>query len=101
MEDQTKMNTWVCPHCVKTFSRNYKYKSHLKRCLCFKPIKDHHQQAIIEIKAELKTELTNMFRDAIDELRKELKSSVNQPPLVNYQQVNHQQVNQAAINTNK
>ena len=42
-------------------------------------------------KTELKNELTNMFKDAIDELRQELKSSVN------HQQVNHQQVNHAAI----
>ena len=65
MEDQTKLNTWVCPHCHKKFSPNDKYKSHLQRCLCFKPITDHHQQAIFEIKTELKTELTNMFRDAM------------------------------------
>ena len=95
MEDQTKKHTWTCPHCCKTFSPNYKYKSHLKRCLCFKPITDHHHQAIIEIKTELKDEFSNMFRDAIDGLREELKSSVNQQPLVNHQQVNqvnHQQV---------
>ena len=69
MEDQLKLNTWECPQYYKRISPNYKYKSHLKRCLCFKPIKDHHQQAIIEIKTELKNELTNMFMDAIDELR--------------------------------
>ena len=83
MEGQQKLNNWTCPHCYKHFSLNYKYKSHLKRCLCFKPIKDHHQQAIIEIKTELQTELTNMFRDAIDELRKELKSSINHQLIIN------------------
>ena len=69
MEAQVGLNTCVCPHCYKNFSPNYKYKSHLKRCLCFKPISDHHRQAIFEIKNELKNELANMFGDAIDDLK--------------------------------
>ena len=70
MEEQTKLNTWVCPHCFKKFSPNCKYKSHLKRCLCFKPMSEHHKQAIYENKNEFKTELANMFCDAIDELKR-------------------------------
>ena len=33
----------------------------------------------------MENELANMFRDAIDELKKELKSPANQPPSVNQQ----------------
>ena len=55
----------------------------MKHCLCFKPISDHRQQAIFQIKDELKAEFTNMFRDAIDELKQELKSSANQSPSAN------------------
>ena len=86
MDNQTKLNTWVCPHCLKQISPNYKYKSNLRRRLCFRRISDHHQQAIFEIKDELKAELTNMFRDAIEELN-EKKSSANQQPSVNHQQL--------------
>ena len=82
MEKQSGL-TWTCPHCYKLFSPNYKYKSHLKRCLCFKPISDHHQQALVEIKDELKSELTNMFRDAIEELKQEIKLNTYQPSLAN------------------
>ena len=67
---------------VKTYSKNYKYKLHLKRCLCFKPINDYHQKAIIEIKQELKNEMIDMFRHAIDELKEELKSSSSTKPIV-------------------
>ena len=89
MENQIKLNTWVCPHCYKKFSPNYKCKSHLKRCLCFKPISEHYQQAIFEIKKDLKTELANMFRDAIDELKK----NSNHPLVNNYHQlINHHQL---------
>ena len=80
MEDQIKLKTWVCPHCYKKVSPNYKYKSHVKRCLCFKSTSDHHQQAIFEIKTELKNELANMLRDAVYELEQELKSPANQSP---------------------
>ena len=50
--------------------------------MCFKPINDYHQQAIIEIKQELKNEMIDMFRHAIDELKEELKSSSSAKPIV-------------------
>ena len=75
---------WCCPHCKKIYSKNYKYKLHLKRCLCFKPINDYHQKAIIEIKQELKNEMIDMFRHAIDGLKDELKASSSTKPIVQH-----------------
>ena len=83
MEKQGDSNKWQCPNCYKSVSPNYKYKSHLIRGLCFKPLSDHHQQALVEIKDELKSELTHMFRDAAEELKQELKSTTNQPSSAN------------------
>ena len=83
MEVQIGLNLWVCPPCYKKFSSNYRYKSHLTRCLSFKPTSGHHQQALFEIKNDLRSELANMFRDATYEFKEELKSSAKSvEPLV-------------------
>ena len=70
---------WSCPHCLKSYSKNYKYKIHLNKCLIYQQNCKTIQNVMVELKQELKTEMLDMFKEMIvslkDELRQALPSS--------------------------
>ena len=48
---------WTCPRCLKHYSKNYRYKNHIGKCLSHNMKMDYQaevsQMAIYELKQEL------------------------------------------------
>ncbi len=53
----TNDNKWTCKFCLKLFSPNYKYKTHLQRCLVYQHKVKMEYDILLELKDELKAEL--------------------------------------------
>ena len=72
-----KDNKWCCPQCGKYYSKNYPYKSHLKRCLIHNEKINAHSEFLGEMLSELKDDLKDEFKrnfvDMINDLKNELK----------------------------
>ena len=66
---------WTCPHCKKHFSKNYKYKKHLDKCLVYQSMCERQYDVLLEIKSELKQQFSDMFKDMILELKHDLLDS--------------------------
>ena len=64
---------WSCPHCLKSYSKNYKYKIHLNKCLIYQQNCKTIQNVMVELKQELKTEMLDMFKEMIISLKDELR----------------------------
>ena len=79
-------NKWICGFCKKHYSKNYPYKSHLKRCLVhteeqhdrYDMIGDLIGNLKIELTAEFKTELNNMLIEFKQEIKPHIYSHSNQ-----------------------
>ena len=74
---------WCCPHCKKTYSKTYRYKTHLIRCLVHtenaNTYNDMSSDMLLELKHELKTNLSNDIRNMIIELKHEIQNIIKQP----------------------
>ena len=70
---------WSCPHCLKTYSKSYRYKTHITRCLSHNLKLDCQaeisQITMGEMKQELKQELKDEMRMLLEELRDTMTSS--------------------------
>ena len=82
MEDQTELNItnnlkWTCPHCMKHYSKNYKYKKHLERCIVYQSTCEQQKNVLLDIKTELKQQFTDMFKDMMLELKQDIWHSNN------------------------
>ena len=79
-------NKWQCPKCLKYYSKNYPYKSHLKRCLVHQDHLDTKYSLMGDMVSELKEELMTDFRNElfkmINEIRNDIKHDVK---ITNYQ----------------
>ena len=64
---------WSCPHCFKLYSKTYKYKTHLIKCLIYQQNCKTIQNVMVELKQELKTEMLDMFKEMIASLKDELR----------------------------
>ena len=71
-------NKWCCPKCGKYYSKNYKYKTHLIRCLVHQEKLEKEYDVMVEVKQELKDELRKTFMDMLDEIKTDLTNKVNQ-----------------------
>jgi len=94
--DNTSINlesnkTWICPHCKKTYSKNYKYKVHLKKCLVHQDHLDTKYSLMGDLMNDLKEELLSDFKHQLSELvsdiRTEFKSNVKHNMFSNNQVV--------------
>ena len=66
--------TWVCQHCYKTYSKNYKYKIHLKKCLVHQDHIDTKYSLMGDLMNDLKKELVIDFKHQLSELIQEIRS---------------------------
>ena len=79
-------NKWQCGFCKKYFSKNYPYKSHLKRCLVHQEDMDNKYDMLGDFMTDLKNELKNDFRNELFKMINELKNEVkNNVKTNNYQ----------------
>ena len=83
MVDEVEVNNagnikWICPHCKKHYSKNYKYKKHLEKCIVYQSTLEQQYDVLLEIKMELKQQFSDMFKDMISELKRDVLNS-NQP----------------------
>ena len=63
---------WTCPHCKKHYSKNYKYKTHLEKCLVYQSMCERQYDVLLEIKSDLKQQLSDMFTDMILKLKRDI-----------------------------
>ncbi len=82
MVDHTELNNtqivkWTCPHCMKHYSKNYKYKKHLEKCIVYQSTCEQQYNVLLDIKADLKRQFTDMFKDMISELKHDILNSNN------------------------
>ena len=80
-------NKWICGFCKKHYSKNYPYKSHLKRCLVHTEEQHDRYDMIGDLIGNLKTELTAEFKTELNNMLIELKQEIK--PYI--QSHNHQQ----------
>ena len=61
--DKTNHNneTWTCNFCHNNYSRNYKHKIHLTKCLVHKKQIEDNNCIMVELKNELKDEFKQEF----------------------------------------
>ena len=71
-------NKWQCPKCLKYYSKNYPYKSHLKRCLVHTEEQHDRYDMLGDLIGSLKDELTNEFRTELTNMLIELKQEMKQ-----------------------
>jgi hypothetical protein len=69
---------WKCQFCKKEFSHNYKYKTHLKRCLVHCQHVEQNNNIMLELKTELKDELRLLFHGMLNEIKGDLQANVKQ-----------------------
>ena len=67
---------WKCQFCKKEFSHNYKYKTHLKRCLVHCQHIEQNNNIMLELKTELKNELRGLFHDMLNEIKGDLQQQI-------------------------
>ena len=75
---ENKNDKWTCQFCKKQFSHNYKYKTHLKRCLVHCQHVEQNNNIMFELKTELKDELLGLFYDMLNEIKGDLQTNVKQ-----------------------
>jgi hypothetical protein len=68
--NQSINDRWTCPKCEKAYSKNYSYKSHLKRCVVHTSDADTKCDLLGGMLSELKQELRN-------DIKHELVSMLN------------------------
>ena len=71
-----KNDRWTCHFCKKEFSHNYKYKTHLKRCLVHCQHIEQNNNIMLELKIELKDELRGLFHDMLNEIKGDLQQQI-------------------------
>ena len=71
-------NKWQCPKCLKYYSKNYPYKSHLKRCLVHTEEQNDRCDMLGDLIDNLKNELTNEFKTEFKNMLIELKQDMKQ-----------------------
>jgi hypothetical protein len=69
----TDDNRWTCKFCHKSFSHNYKYKTHLSRCLVHKDKMECENNMLSELKDELKEELKQELQQAFINMMEDIK----------------------------
>lgn len=70
--DTNDNDKWTCKHCHKTYSKNYKYKVHLTKCLVHQERCNMEQEMLTELRNEFKTQLSKL----LDEIRNDFKENV-------------------------
>ena len=78
---EEKAETWTCPHCLKTYSKNYRYKNHITKCVSHNLKLVQQAEVSQMVIAELKQEL----RDLLTELKETVKKSIEEVSV----QLNH------------
>ena len=66
--------TWICPHCCKTYSKNYKYKTHLTKCLVHQDHLETKYSLMGDLMNDLKEELLSDFKHQLSELVSDIRS---------------------------
>ena len=70
---------WTCPHCLKSYSKNYRYKNHIAKCVSHNMKLDAQeevsQMAIDELKQQLKAELKDEMILLLTELSQTVSKS--------------------------
>ena len=77
MDGHMDLNKWQCPHCMKHYSMNYKYKKHLEKCIVHQSTCEQQKNMLLDIKTELKQQFTDMFKDMMLELKHDILNSNN------------------------
>ena len=67
---------WRCEFCKKEFSHNYKYKTHLKRCLVHCQHVEQNNNIMLELEIELKNELRDLFHGMLNEIKGDLQQQI-------------------------
>ena len=83
MVDEVEVNNagnikWICPHCKKHYSKNYKYKKHLDKCIVYQSTLEQQYDVLLEIKTELKQQFSDIVKDMILELQHDILN-LNKP----------------------
>ena len=69
-------NKWECKFCKKYYSKNYPYKSHLKRCLVHQEDMDNKYDMLGDLMTDLKNELKHDFKNELFKMINEIKDEV-------------------------
>ena len=77
MDGHMDLNKWTCPHCMKHYSKNYKYKKHLEKCIVYQSTCEQQKNVLLDIKTELKQQFSDMFKDMMLELKHDILNSNN------------------------
>ena len=79
-------NKWQCLKCLKYYSKNYPYKSHLKRCLVYQEEQENKFDMLGDFMTDLKNELKHDFKNELFKMINEIKDEVkNDVKKINYQ----------------
>ena len=74
--NEERNNKWTCKHCYNTYSYNYKYKIHLKKCLVHCQNVEHNNNVFLELKTELKKELKDLFIEMLNDIKGDLQQQI-------------------------
>ena len=68
---------WICSFCKKSYSHNYPYKEHLKRCIICVQEQEYKNDKINLLMDALKIELKNDINNMLIELKNDIIPLIN------------------------
>jgi hypothetical protein len=72
INSETNNGKWTCKHCLRSYSKNYKHKKHLEKCLVYQERCNIEYDVMLELKNELKEKFVTIFQNMMLELKNDM-----------------------------
>ena len=69
ISDNSNTGKWQCQHCFRWYSKHYKHKLHLTKCIVYQNKCNQEYDVMLQMKDEVKQECNKLFQHMMQDFR--------------------------------
>ena len=69
ISDNSNTSKWQCQHCFRWYSKHYKHKLHLTKCIVYQNKCNQEYDVMLQMKDEVKQECIKLFQQMMQDFR--------------------------------
>ena len=77
ISDNSNTGKWQCQHCFRWYSKHYKHKLHLTKCIVYQNTCNQEYDVMLQMKDEVKQECIKLFQ----QMMQYFKQNIPTPPV--------------------
>ena len=87
ISDNSNQVKWQCQHCFRWYSKHYKHKLHLTKCIVYQNKCNTEYDVMLQMKDEVKHECIKLFQQMMQDFKLNIPAPPVPPPPIEQKQI--------------